>query len=244
MALKTRPVVAAVVASSLVASAALADEPTPKVTPDAARPHTMAVLEAGIIALPNAPISSSQRGGATPFGTIGRGDATVQTGIRLLYRGGTDWAIGAGALFGPNPTSDPEYGGLKGLRRTHSRSYLSLGTEGRYVPLRYSTLEGWVGVTAGFVIIADRFSTAAGPDVPPVLGVKETTIRTEGFSVGVQAGGSWFFAEHWSAGLAARANRWVLPTDPPCAPIGDCGTLKGTVEAFEVGLTLGYRIPL
>ncbi|MBL8607502.1 MAG: hypothetical protein JNL38_09290 [Myxococcales bacterium] len=224
--------------------AAVADEAKPSRAPEESRPHTMAVLEAGIIALPNAPISSSQRGGATPFGTIGRGDATVMTGIRLLYRGGTDWAIGAGALFGPNPTSDTEYGGLKGLRRSHSRSYLSLGTEGRYVPLRYRAIEGWVGVTAGFVIIADRFTTSAGPDVPPVLGVKETTIRTEGFSVGVQAGASWSFAEHWAAGLTARANRWILPSEPACAPIGDCGTLKGTVEAFEVGLTLGYRIPL
>jgi hypothetical protein len=244
MALKRIAVVVVVVGVALAAKGARADEPRMAVTPTEARPHTMAVLEAGIIALPNAPISPGQRGGATPFGTIGRGDATVQTGIRLLYRGGADWAIGAGALFGPNPTSDPEYGGLKGLHRAHSRSYLSLGTEGRYVPLRTKSIEGWVGVTAGFVIIADRFTTKAGVDVPPVVGVKETTIRTEGFSVGVQSGASWLFAEHWGAGIAARANRWILPSDPQCAPIGDCGTLKGTVEAFEVGLTLGYRIPL
>src|SRR5579859_2951546 len=67
-------------------------------------PHTVAILEAGVIALPNAAISSAQRGGSTPvIGTIGKGDATEMLGIHVLYRGSRDWAIGAGALFGPNP---------------------------------------------------------------------------------------------------------------------------------------------
>src|SRR5262252_2253140 len=112
------------------------------------RPHTIAELEAGAIAIPTAPISKATRGGDTPFlkGVFGKGDATIQTGIHLLYRGGRDWALGAGALFAPSPTSDSNAGGLGILPRTHSRSYLWIGTEGRYVPLHLRTVEGWVGL--------------------------------------------------------------------------------------------------
>src|SRR5262249_1770089 len=134
------------------------------------KPHTIAILEAGIPTLPTAAISAGQQGGATPFGTIGHGDATLQTGLHLLYRGAPDWAIGAGALFAPSPTTDPEYGGLASLPRTHSRSYLTLGAEGRYVPLHWKSFEGWVGVDIGAVVIADRFSTDTAAQVPTILG--------------------------------------------------------------------------
>ena len=208
------------------------------------RPHTVAELEAGIIALPNAPISPGQSGGQTPLGTIGKGDATIQTGLHLLYRAAPELAFGAGFLFGPAPTSDDEYGGLRGLSRTHSRSYLLLGTEGRYIPLRTKSIEAWVGLTAGGVVIADRFVTNAGDKVPTILGTPEVTLHTEGFALGVQAGVTWLFAERWLAGADARTARWLLPNSPQCSPIGDCTTLTGTVAAFEFGITIGYRIPL
>src|SRR5262249_19763927 len=210
------------------------------------RPHTIAELEVGAIALPTAPISKATSGGDTPLlkGVFGKGDATIQTGLHLLYRGGRDWALGAGALFAPSPTSDTNAGGLGILPRTHSRSYLFLGTEGRYVPLHLRWVEGWVGLTAGGIIIADRFTTDVGDRVPAILGTKEVTVRTEGFSLGVQMGLSWMFADRWVAGFAFRADRWILPNSPQCTPIGDCATLTGTVAAFEAGLTIGYRIPL
>jgi hypothetical protein len=209
------------------------------------RPHTIAELEVGFIALPTAPISNNQKGGQVPFlGTISKGDSTLQTGLHLLYRGGREWAIGAGALFAPNPTSDNNAGGLGGVPRTHSRSYLFLGSEARYVPLHLRWIEGWVGVTAGGVIVADRFTTDVGERVPPILGTKQVTVSTEGFGIGVQVGFSWMFAERWVAGLSLRADRWVLPNTPQCTPLGDCATLSGSVEAFEAGLTIGYRIPL
>ena len=78
-----------VVAVGVLASGARA---TP--TDVAFQPHTIAELELGLIALPNAPISIANQGGATPFGRIGRGDATLQTGIHVIYRGGADWAVG------------------------------------------------------------------------------------------------------------------------------------------------------
>src|SRR5512140_2400677 len=194
------------------------------------RPHTIAERELGFIALPNAPISNNQKGGKVPFlGTISKGDATLQTGLHLLYRGAPDWAFGAGALFAPFPTSDSNAGGLGPLPRTHARSYLTLGAEGRYVPLHLKWLEGWVGLTMGGVVIADRFTTDVGDAVPPILGTKQVTVRTEGFAVGVQAGLSWMFAERWVAGAAFRADRWVLPDSPQCTPIGDCATVTGSV---------------
>jgi len=209
------------------------------------RPHTIAELEAGIIALPNAPISPAQRGGDTPLvGTIGKGDATIQTGLHLLYRGAKEWAIGAGFVFAPRPTADSEYGGLRSLPRTHSRSYLFIGTELRYVPLHFRTFEVWGGLTAGGVVVADRFVTDAGDPVPTILGQKDITVRTEGFGVGVQAGVDWMFTDQWVAGLTARTDRWLLPSSPQCTPIGDCATLTGAVAAYEFGLKIGFRIPL
>jgi hypothetical protein len=208
------------------------------------RPHTIAELEAGIIALPTAPISAGQSGGDTPFGTIGRGDATLQTGLHVLYRWERRFAVGAGVLFAPIPTSDPEYGGLRSLPRTHSRSYFFIGGEGRYIPLHYRFLEAWVGVSIGGVVIADRFTTDAGDRVAPILGAKEVTVRTEGFAFGAQFGGSYFLSENWIMGANFRAYRWVLPEAQRCSSIGDCATLSGTVEALELGLTVGYRLPL
>src|SRR5260370_28266370 len=101
------------------------------------RPHTVAELEAGIVALPSAPVSPENRGGATPLGAVGNGDATVQTGVSVLYRASREWALGAGATFAPRPTSDRNYyGGAGGLTRTHARTYLFLGGEARYFPFR------------------------------------------------------------------------------------------------------------
>jgi len=208
------------------------------------RPHTVAAIEAGIIALPNAPISSGQRGGSTPLGRIGEGDATLQTGLHLLFRATPMWAFGASALFGPSPTSDDQYGGLGGLRRTHSRSYLLLGGDVRYFPVTLKWVEFWVGLTGGGVVIADRFTTDDAPNVPQILGTKDVTVRTEGLAVGAQAGVDWMFADRFVAGLAFRGDRWFLPNTPACTSIGDCATLVGVVSAIEIGLTLGYRIPL
>jgi len=209
------------------------------------RPHTIAELEAGIIALPNAPISPGQRGGDTPIvGKIGRGDATLQTGIHVLYRWHRDYVIGAGAIFAPSPTSDDQYGGLTALKRSHSRSYLFLGMEGRYIPLHYKYFEAWVGLSSGAVIVADRFTTEAGAEVPPILGTRDVTIRTEGFAIGAQMGGTYYLSENWLAGANLRGYHWILPDTRECSPIGDCATLSGSVQVFELGLTIGYRLAL
>jgi hypothetical protein len=214
------------------------------------RAHTVAEAEVGIVVLPSAPISPSNRGGSTPLGAVGNGDATVQTGVHLLYRANREWAFGAGALFAPRPTSDPNAGGASGLERTHSRSYLFLGGEIRYFPLRSRWFEGWFGLTTGALIIADRFSTNNVPAVPSILGTSTVTVSTEGFAVGLQIGANYLLNDSFVLGLALRADRWILPSEKPlsqetsCDPLGDCPTLTGNIAAFEFGLSFGYRIPL
>jgi hypothetical protein len=211
------------------------------------RPHTIAEVEAGIIALPTAPISASQRGGDTgvPFlGKVGSGDATINLGIHVLYRWNDKFAIGATGAFAPAPTADDQYGGDRNLPRTHSRSYLFLGMEGRYYPVHYKFAEVYLGPSVGAVVVADRFTTEAGDEVPPILGVPEVTIRTEGLALGGQIGGNYYFSENWILGGALRAYDWILPTRPRCSSIGDCATLQGQVLVLQLGITIGYRLPL
>jgi hypothetical protein len=241
-ALSTGPLVAALLATS---APTRADAPSSENV--LTRPHTVAEVEAGAIVLPTAPISQAQRGGnlVLPI-TIGKGDATIMTGLHLLFRGGRDWAVGAGALFAPHPTSDTGYGlgGPANLPRTHSRSYLYIGGEGRYFPLHTRYVDAWMGLTAGGIIIADRFYNNAAPPVPSDLGVPEVTVSTEGYAFGAEVGGNWIVTEHFVVGLTLRADRWFLPNTASCSSFNDCATLTGGLWAFEGGLTLAYRLAL
>jgi hypothetical protein len=206
------------------------------------RRHTLAIVEAGIIVLPNAPVSQSQRGGNIPIvPPVGEGDATIQLGIHILYRVSRDWAFGANFFFDPRPTSDTED---TGVPRTHSRSYFFVGGEVRYIPLHARTIEGWLGAQGGGVIIADRFTTEAGPPTPAIFGNPEVSLSTEGFFLGAQIGLDWFISDKIVAGLVTRYNHWILPEQPKCSPILDCTTLTGGVDSIDFGFTLGYRISL
>jgi len=213
------------------------------------RAHTVAEAEAGIIALPTAPISKSNRGGSTPLGAVGNGDATIEIGAHILYRADRAWAIGAGATFAPNPTSDHNYtGGASSLIRTHSRSYLFLGGEVRYFPFRTRWVEFWVGATAGTIIVADRFTNNSAPAVPSLLGTNQITVETGGLSLGGQTGLDYLITDSFKAGLSVRGDWWLLPDQAnqfsSCDALGDCPTLHGAVAAFELGVSVGYRIPL
>ena len=57
-------------------------------------------------------------------------------------------------------------------------------------------------------------------------------------------GGSYYLSENWIAGANLRGYQWFLPDARQCSPIGDCATLTGSVQVFEFGLTIGYRLPL
>jgi len=244
VALTTRLAAAVVAAVVLGALPARADAPSEVNV--LTQPHTVAEIELGAIALPTAPISVGQKGGNFPFIQIGKGDATIMTGLHLMFRGGQTWAFGAGALFAPHPTANTEYGigGATDLPRTHSRDYLWIGGEFRYFPLHTRYFDAWVGLTLGGIIIADRFDNNSATPVPSILGLPEYTISTEGYTTGLQVGGSWIATEHIVVGLIFRADLWFLPSTAQCDPFGDCASLTGLVEAFELGFTLGYRLAL
>ncbi len=256
MALTTR--VAIVCITVLSASVARSDDKTGQITSDhddthegaeawlryIARPHTIALLEAGIITLPFAPISPSQKGEIFSVPITPHGDATIQLGIHILYRPVRDWSFGANFLFDPQPSADSEYGGLSGLSRTHSRAYFFIGGEGRYIPLHARAIEGFVGAQTGVVIVADRFTTNAGIEKPAIFGDREVSLSNEGFFLGAQIGVDWFISDRVVAGLITRYNHWFLPEQPKCSPILDCTTLNGNVDSFDFGFTLGYRISL
>jgi hypothetical protein len=210
------------------------------------RPHTLAELEVGAIVLPSAPISNGQRGGNVPLIGIGTGDATIQLGMHLLYRATPSFAIGAAVLFAPRPTSDTGYGlgGSSGLSRTHSRDYLFIGAEGRWIPFHYKLFEGWLGAQAGAIIIADRFTTNNAGAYSDELGAPQVNERTEGFSTGLQAGISYSFGDSFVVAFALRANAWILPSSPQCSAIGDCATLDKSTIVYEGGILIGYRLPL
>jgi hypothetical protein len=211
------------------------------------RPHTVAELEAGAIVLPGAPISPAQRGGSLPAGlAIGKGDATAQLGIHTLYRATPSFALGAVVLFAPTPTSDSSYGlgGSSGLSRTHSRDYLFVGAETRWIPFHYKLFEGWLGAQAGAIIIADRFTTNNAGAASPETGAPQVDERTEGFSAGGQLGISYSFNESFVVGFTLRVDGWLLPSVPQCSAIRDCTTLLGSALVFEGGFLFGYRLPL
>ena len=212
------------------------------------RSHTVAEAEGGIIALPTAPISASNRGGSTPIGAVGNGDATVEIGAHILYRADRAWAIGAGITFAPEPKSEHNYGGAGNLVRTHSSSYLFLVGEFRFFPLRSRWIEFWVGATGGTIVIADRFATNDAPSVPAVLGINQITVNTGGASLGGQTGLDYLITDRLKLGLAVRGDLWLLPNQnrqlSSCDAIGDCPTLHGAIAAFELGVSIGYRIPL
>ena len=64
-----------------------------------------------------------------------------------------------------------------------------------------------------------------------------------------QTGLDYLITDSLKAGLAVRGDL-VAPAGPrarqvsSCDAIGDCPTLHGAVAAFELGVTVGYRIPL
>ncbi len=251
MALKPLVVAMAILASALSSNRAIADD---GVVDDhdksdtswmrfIARKHTLALLEGGIIVLPNAAVSSSTHGGDVPFVPVGNGDATIQLGIHILYRPFRDWAFGANFLFDPKPTSstcDTE----SGLSRTCTRAYFFIGGEGRYIPLHWRSFEGFIGAQTGVVIVADRFTTNAGIAKPAIFGDREYSLSTEGFFIGAQLGVDWYISDRIVVGLLSRYNHWVLPEQPKCSPILDCTTLTGGVDSIDFGFTLGYRISL
>jgi hypothetical protein len=216
----------------------------PSEVPVYQRVHTLAELSLGVLALPFAPLSERRRGGSFFIGPIGRGDATPLLGLNVRVHDGQWFAAGAALQLGISPTSDDQYGGSTGLVRVHSRSYMTLEGEARLIPFRSGRFEGWFGGAGGVAIISDRFATDAGLQKPTVLGVQTYSLGTQGLLLGLRGGVSWNAFESLAVGLVLKGDMWVLPSEGRCTPIGDCAAVTGINAAFQLALTVGYRIPL
>ncbi len=105
-----------------------------------------------------------------------------------------------------------------------------------------------MGATGGTIVVADRYTTNSAPSVPSLLGTNQINVSTGGLAIGAQTGLDYLITDSLVVGLAARGDWWVLPNEnnqaSSCDAIGDCPTLHGGVAAFELGLTVGYRIAL
>ncbi len=202
------------------------------------QPHTMAELGVGVLALPTADVCLRP-------GSCSRGDTGVVASIWQMYRANLDFAVGAGISLAMQPAADTVHSGEAGISRSHTRSYFLVEAQGRYYALHRDWAEAWVGLTAGGVVVSDRYSIDGGDQSQAaLLGPRASTVRTEGLSGGALVGAGWSFAPNWTVSASIRLSRWWLPHEPAKTVFGDTATLRDTQNVVDLGLALGYRIAL
>jgi hypothetical protein len=117
--------------------------------------------------------------------------------------------------------------------------------QGRYYALHGQTFELWLGVTAGGVIVSDRYAIEGGEtSTAAIIGPRASTIRTEGGAFGALMGANWSFAPNWALGVSLRYMRWFLPSQPATTVFLDRATLTDQQDAFNFGISCSYRIAL
>jgi hypothetical protein len=199
------------------------------------RPYTVAQLGVGLLTLPAADVCLAGR-------ACTKGDNSIELDFWQLYRANRWFAVGAGASVAIVPVTDNP---PSPVPRTHARSYFLVEATTRYYFVRADTFEAWVGLTAGGVIVSDRYgiereemSTAA------IIGPRATTVRTEGGAIGALLGASWSFAPNWALGITARYMQWFLPHQAATTVFYDRASLTGEQSALNVGIACSYRIAL
>src|SRR5262249_10456068 len=106
-------------------------------------------------------------------------------------------------------------------------------------------IEAWLGVTAGGVIVSDRYTIVGGnTSGAAIIGPSASTVRTEGGTIGALIGGQWSFSPNWAVGASLRYMRWFLPSVPATTVFGDPATLTGRQNVLNGGVLASYRIAL
>jgi hypothetical protein len=201
------------------------------------RPYTMAQLGVGMLTLPTADVCLKL--GCT------KGDVTIEADFWQFYRANRHFAVGAGATVAVKPATEQPSDEAGMIARSHSRSYFLVEGQGRYYWASGLAFEGWVGATAGVVIVSDRYSIEGGEEpAAAILGPRASTIRTEGGTMGAAVGGQWSFAPNWAAGFSLRYARWFLPGTPETTVFLDRATLTSQLTVLNFGLSCTYRIAL
>jgi hypothetical protein len=206
------------------------------------RPMGMAEFGIGALTLPGAEVCGAASEGEQPDCT--QGDASFSVEAWPLYRPSIRYAFGAGIMLGLIPTTIPaqQEPTDQTIERDHSRSYLTAEAMGRYYLYVGETTELWAGVTAGLVVVSDRFVIESGVLADRALvGPQGVTIRTEGGAIGIALGGAYALAEGWSFGAALRYGQWVLPETPAEDPLGSQASLVGRNSYITLGVGVAYR---
>lgn len=204
------------------------------------RPSGLAEFGVGALTLPGADVC-----GTRDVSGCVRGDASFALDLRQLYRASPELAFGAGLMLGLIPSAAPPIDDPQGIERDHTRRYFVLEGLARYYALRRATFEVWAGPAAGLVVVSDRFDGASGSAAGAALiGPRAVVIRTEGWSAGLAAGGSYRLTPHWSLGAALQVSRWRLPDEAASNVFGDEASITGAALVLHAGIDLAYRVSL
>jgi hypothetical protein len=155
------------------------------------------------------------------------------------FGAGVEWGLG---LRPTKVAGDPE------LERKHTRTYFLVEGQFRYYLPPFINWDWWIGTSVGLVVINDSWTTLA--DREPYsdvdfVGPKATSLRTEGLSTALGIGGLWNFYDRFVFGAQFRYANWLLPRDREKAPLeGDQASFAGRLDVLQVGVLVGYAIPL
>lgn len=198
--------------------------------------RSMGIAELGLgwLVLPGAKVCSAQN-------NCKSGDSSPMIEVWPLVRPTPRFAVGAGISLGLVPTTDAPRQDPPGVQRSHSRGYLTVESIGRYYPIIGPHFEAWTGLTAGFVVVSDTFQSKNGLTDKALVGPRGVTIRTEGYTIGLAAGGTYRMSRRWSVGATLRYGAWLLPGKPATDPLGDQASLVGRNNMFSLSLDVAYR---
>lgn len=229
------------------ARAAGTEGPTPRAAvvearraSDDERAHSIFHVGVGLQAFPAAKVCPDVTEVCEP------GETSFALSVQNLGRLG-DFGLGAGVswAFGMRPGQSSRGDPDGALERRHSRSYFVVEGLLRYYLPTFHSWEWWVGASLGGVVLSDSWSTQ--DDREPyadtqLVGPDALTVRTEGLTVGLGAGGYWRFADRWLFGTRLGYANWVFPQERELTPLGDAASLAGRVDIFDLGLVVGFRI--
>lgn len=207
------------------------------------RPVGMAEFGVGWLTLPGAEVCGSPT-------RCKQGDTSLDLEAWQLFRANLRFAFGAGLGLGLVPTTDAPrenpapIAGQPSIERDHSRGYFTIEGITRYYPFVGQNFEAWVGITGGLLVVSDTFDTKPGNFEQAIVGRRGVTIRSEGYTIGLAAGGAYALAPNWSLGTTLRYGNWFLPHQAETDSLGDQASLTGRNTMFALAFNLAYRIPL
>jgi len=166
-----------------------------------------------------------------------KGDTSFQLDVWQLFRANKRFALGAGILLALIPTN-------AGPEVDHDRRYMTVEGTARYYPYVGESVEWWVGVTGGLVVVSDRFFISNDPSNRALLGPRGQTLRTEGGSIGLAGGPVVALARHWAVGATLHYGYWFLPSEPAVDSRGNHASLAGRNLVVALGLNVAFRLAL